>query len=101
MQNLITFLNTFVEIVIVMNTKSQTINTFLIVIGAALLIYSLVHEQEEAYFQIAGLVVLMYGLYKSTQQWVSDNKSDASEDQPKSNKDHKEDVTVENHEEKS
>jgi len=100
-QNFITFLNTFVEIVIVMNTKSQTFNTFLIVIGAAMLIYSLAYEQEEAYIQIGGLIILMYGLYKSTQQWVTDNKSDASEDQSKSNKDHKEDSAVEDHDGKS
>lgn len=84
-----------------MNTKSQTFNTFLIVIGAAMLIYSLAYEQEEAYIQIGGLIILMYGLYKSTQQWVTDNKSDASDDQSKSNKDHKEDAAVEDHDGKS
>ncbi len=81
-----------------MNTKGQTFNTFLIVIGAAILIYSLAYEQDEAYFQIGGLVILMYGLYKSTQQWVTDNKTDSS---IQHNKDHKEDSAVEDHEDKS
>lgn len=77
------------------NIKSQTINTFLIVIGAAMLIYSLSYEQEEPYFQIGGLVLLMFGLYKSTQQWVSDNKRGDDE-----NKDINEDSVLEDHTDK-
>jgi len=57
------------------NVSKQTINTIIIVAGAALLIYDFVAEPKEVFYKIAGLAVLMFGLYKSTQQWTSDNKT--------------------------
>lgn len=55
------------------NTKKQSINAALIIIGAGLLIYDLVSESDIVYVKIGGLVILMIGLYNSTKQWASDN----------------------------
>lgn len=70
------------------NTKRQTINAVLILIGAGLLIYDLVSVDDIVYIKIAGLVILMIGLYNSTKQWASDN--------PKNNDENEENLT-ENH----
>ncbi|MGO3690089.1 MAG: hypothetical protein ACTJF0_06495 [Psychroflexus halocasei] len=70
------------------NTKRQTVNAVLILIGAGLLIYDLVSVDDIVYIKIAGLVILMIGLYNSTKQWASDN--------PK-NKDENEENLTENH----
>ncbi|MGO2102046.1 MAG: hypothetical protein ACTH3E_03265 [Psychroflexus halocasei] len=70
------------------NTKRQTINAILIIVGAGLLIYDLVSVQDIVYIKIAGLVILMIGLYNSTKQWAADN--------PK-NKDENEDNAVDKH----
>lgn len=56
------------------NVPKQTINTIIIVAGIGLLLYDFVENPEVVYFKISGLVILMFGLYKSTQQWTSDNK---------------------------
>lgn len=56
------------------NTSKQSFNTIIIIIGIALLLYDFIQNPEVVYFKIAGLVTLMFGLYKSTQQWTSDNK---------------------------
>ncbi|RRO23211.1 hypothetical protein [Flavobacteriaceae bacterium 14752] len=58
------------------NAPKQSLNTLIIVIGAGLLLYDFIAKPSEIYFKIAGLVILMFGLYKSTQQWTSDNKSE-------------------------
>ncbi|MGM0635094.1 MAG: hypothetical protein ACQESK_03440 [Bacteroidota bacterium] len=64
------------------NVKQQTIFTLLIIVGAGLLIYDLIAETEIVYLKIAGLVLLMLGLYMSTRQWVDDNKKgDDSEEE--------------------
>ncbi|SEA12736.1 hypothetical protein [Psychroflexus halocasei] len=70
------------------NTKRQTVNAVLILIGAGLLIYDLVSVDDIVYIKIAGLVILMIGLYNSTKQWASDN--------PKNNDENEENLT-ENH----
>jgi hypothetical protein len=62
------------------NVAKQTVNTIIIVIGIGLLLYDFITTPEVVYFKISGLIVLMYGLYKSTQQWTSDNKTEAEED---------------------
>lgn len=74
------------------NASKQSLNTFIIVVGIALLLYDFITNPDQVYFKIAGLVILMFGLYKSTQQWTSDNKSEegkniAEEEDNKSNKD--------------
>lgn len=59
-----------------MQSKKQLINTVLIVIGGGLLLYSFLTNAEAVYFKIAGLIILMYGLYTATNVWVEDNKRD-------------------------
>jgi hypothetical protein len=63
------------------NVSKQTINTLIILVGSILLIYDFVVEPQEVYFKISGLVVLMFGLYKSTQQWTADNKTEEKDNQ--------------------
>lgn len=48
----------------------QVINTILIVIGGAILIYTIIGEDESKYLQILGLVIIMFGLYRATNFWV-------------------------------
>lgn len=48
----------------------QVINTILIVIGGAILIYTITGEDESKYLQILGLVIIMFGLYRATNFWV-------------------------------
>jgi hypothetical protein len=62
------------------DVSKQSFNTFIIVIGAGLLVYDFITEPDNAYFKIAGLVILMFGLYKSTQQWTADNPKENKED---------------------
>jgi len=58
------------------NAPKQTFNTIIIVVGIALLLYDFISNPDVVYFKISGLVILMFGLYKSTQQWTSDNKAE-------------------------
>lgn len=59
-----------------MKLNHQVFNVFIVVIGAGMLIYNMAMESENIYVKIIGLVLLMYGLYTSTQQWVTDNKEE-------------------------
>jgi hypothetical protein len=63
------------------NVSKQSMNALIIFAGAGLLIYDFVVNPAEVYFKIAGLVILMFGLYKSTQQWSSDNNSEDQEEE--------------------
>tara|TARA_R100001369_G_scaffold49261_1_gene75877 strand:+ start:31800 stop:32009 length:210 start_codon:yes stop_codon:yes gene_type:complete len=59
-----------------MNKKyGQLINTFLIIVGGGMLIYSITGEERNKYLQIIGLVVIMFGLYRASNFWV-ENKED-------------------------
>ncbi len=51
--------------------NSQVINTALIVIGGALLLYSISAEDVSPYFKIIGLIIIMLGLYRATNYWVA------------------------------
>jgi len=51
--------------------NSQVINTALIVIGGALLIYSISIDDVSPYFKIIGLIIIMLGLYRATNYWVA------------------------------
>ncbi len=62
--------------------KSQIINTILIVVGGALLIYAIAAENAHAYFKIGGLIVIMLGLYRATNFWVA-TKDDHKEEEDK------------------
>ena len=72
------------------NASKQSFNTLIIIIGIALLLYDFIANPDQVYFKIAGLVILMFGLYKSTKQWTNDNKSEdpenGSEDQDNTTK---------------
>lgn len=52
------------------NSNSQVINTLLIIIGGALLIFEISGSKENVYFLIAGIIMLMFGLFRATNHWV-------------------------------
>jgi hypothetical protein len=58
---------------------AQAINTVLIFIGGAILLYTIAGEGESKYLQILGLVIIMFGLYKATNYWV-ETKDDTQDD---------------------
>ena len=51
--------------------NSQIFNSLLILVGGALLIYSISAEDVSPYFKIIGLVIIMLGLYRATNYWVA------------------------------
>ncbi len=59
-------------------SNSQVINTFLIIAGAALLIFEISESKENVYFLVAGIIMLMFGLYRATNHWV-ETKDDHKE----------------------
>jgi len=62
-----------------MNKKyGQLINTMLIVIGGAIMIYTISEEDRNRYLQVLGLVIIMFGLYRATNFWV-ETKDDEDE----------------------
>jgi len=61
------------------NKKNQSINFIFILIGGGLLLYDLSQEETNVYISTIGLVFLMFGLYKSTRQWVDDNPKDGNQ----------------------
>lgn len=63
------------------DVSKQSLNTLIIVIGIGLLLYDFVAKPDVVYFKISGLVILMFGLYKSTKQWTSDNRTDHPEEE--------------------
>lgn len=68
--------------------NSQVINSTLIVLGGALLIYEIAAEKENVYILIVGLVSLMLGLYRATNHWVvtkDDHKEEMNEDSNEKN----------------
>ena len=56
-----------------LNKKKLNLNLVLIIIGGILLLYDLTQQQTNVYVSITGLVLLMSGIYKSTQTKVDDN----------------------------
>ncbi len=54
----------------------QLINTILIIIGGELLIYSIMSDGDNKYFQIGGLIIIMFGLYRATTFWVENKDID-------------------------
>ncbi|MGM0933824.1 MAG: hypothetical protein ACQEWD_10305 [Bacteroidota bacterium] len=62
---------------------TQLINTVLIVLGGALLLYTIAAEDANQYVKITGLVIIMFGLFRATNFWVAtkdDHKEDKEED---------------------
>lgn len=58
------------------DAPKQTYNTLIIVLGIGLLLYDFISNPDVIYFKIAGLIILMFGLYKSTKQWTADNEKE-------------------------
>ena len=68
-----------------MNKKyGQLINTILIVIGGAIMIYTISMEERNRYLQVLGLVIIMFGLYRATNFWVEtkDDEDDNNDEKP-------------------
>ncbi|TRO63305.1 hypothetical protein [Christiangramia sabulilitoris] len=63
--------------------NSQVINTALIVIGGALLLYSISAEDVSPYFKIIGLIIIMLGLYRATNYWVATKDDHNNENEKK------------------
>lgn len=51
--------------------NSQLINTVLIVVGGACLLYAIAVENASPYIKILGLVIIMFGLYRATNHWIA------------------------------
>ncbi|MBW2961352.1 hypothetical protein [Mesonia aestuariivivens] len=64
-----------------MSTKKQLFSTLLILIGGGLLLYTMISENAIVYFKIAGIVILMFGLFRATRVWVDDNKTTREDEQ--------------------
>ncbi|MCB7480496.1 hypothetical protein [Christiangramia sediminis] len=63
--------------------NSQIINTALIVVGGALLIYTISVENVSPYFKIIGLIIIMLGLYRATNYWVATKDDHENENENK------------------
>lgn len=70
------------------NTKKQILYSAFIFVGAGLLIYDLISVSDIVYIKIAGLVILMIGLYNSTKQWAADNPKKKDEEKESENNTH-------------
>lgn len=68
--------------------SSQVINTVLIVAGGILLIFELSEEPKNVYLLIAGIIILMLGLYRATNHWTitkDDHKKELEENEEDKN----------------
>lgn len=61
---------------------SQALNSILILVGGAILLFQISGEERNVYFMVLGLVMLMFGLYRATNFWV-----DTKDDHKKENED--------------
>lgn len=66
--------------------SSQFLNSMIILIGGAILIFEISGEERNVYILILGLVLLMYGLYNATNFWV-ETKDDHKNEQEEENND--------------
>lgn len=62
------------------NKNKQGLNLIFILVGGGLLLYDLTQDTTNVYISTLGLVLHMYGLYKSTRQWVDDNPKDEDDE---------------------
>ncbi|MGB8706133.1 MAG: hypothetical protein WCD31_13990 [Gillisia sp.] len=59
-----------------MNKKTALlINAALIVVGGGLLIFTFSQQEENKYVEIIGIIVIMFGLYRSTNLYADENKN--------------------------
>lgn len=70
------------------NTKKQIVYAAFIFVGAGLLIYDLISVSDIVYIKIAGLAILMIGLYNSTKQWAADNPKEKDEEKESDKNEH-------------
>lgn len=64
--------------------NSQVLNSFLIIVGGAMLLYEISGDKENVYVLIAGIILLMFGLYRATNHWVytkDDHKQENESDE--------------------
>lgn len=60
--------------------NSQIINTVLIVLGGGILLYAIAVEGAHHLLKIAGLIIIMFGLFRATNFWV-ETKDDHKEEE--------------------
>ncbi|HER39742.1 MAG TPA: hypothetical protein ENO10_00805 [Salinimicrobium catena] len=64
--------------------NSQVFNSFLIILGGAMLLYEISGDKENVYILIVGIILLMFGLYRATNHWVytkDDHKQENQSDE--------------------
>jgi membrane-bound ClpP family serine protease len=64
--------------------NSQVLNTFLIVLGGAMLLFEISGDGKNVYILILGIILLMFGLYRATNHWVytkDDHKQENESDE--------------------
>lgn len=64
--------------------NSQVFNSFLIILGGAMLLYEISGDKENVYILIVGIILLMFGLYRATNHWVytkDDHKQENESDE--------------------
>lgn len=59
---------------------AQLLNFLIIIIGAILVIIGIASEGDNKYFKIFGIVFLMFGLYRATNEFVSLEEERKKED---------------------
>ena len=69
-------------------SSSQFLNSMIILVGGAILIFEISGEERNVYVMILGLVLLMYGLFNATNFWV-----ETKDDHKKKEEDEKNDKT--------
>lgn len=68
--------------------NSQVINSILIIAGGALLLFEISDKKENVYFLIAGIIFLMFGLYRATNHWVETKDDHEQEEESNENLPH-------------
>lgn len=64
-----------------MKKNSQLINALLIGVGGILLLLEIIGKEENVYYLIGGLVLLMFGLYRATNHWAYTKDDHKTQDQ--------------------
>ncbi|WP_029036772.1 hypothetical protein [Salinimicrobium xinjiangense] len=69
---------------------TQFLNSMLIIVGGAALLFEISGEERNVYVMVGGLIMLMLGLYRATNFWVEtkdDHKKDPEEEDKKESED--------------
>lgn len=62
---------------------SSIINVICIVVGGALLLFTISGEEKNKYLQIFGLIIIMFGLYRATNHWIETKDEGIEENEDK------------------